>query len=79
MTGETTPYTFDRVVRMMLSAAALFAVFLLLRYLSDVLLPFAAAVVLAYLLNPLVTLFEQKTRRRGVAVGVTLFGLAALG
>lgn len=79
MAGETTPYTFDRVVRMVLSAAALVAVFLLLRYLSDVLLPFAVAVVLAYLLNPLVALFERRTRRRGVAVGVTLFGLAALG
>jgi len=79
MTDPTTPYTFDRVVRMVLSAAALVALFFLLRYLSDVLLPFAAAVVLAYLLNPLVTLFERKTRRRSLAVAVTLFGLGVLG
>lgn len=65
-------YTFDRVVRMVLSGAALVAVFLLLRYLSDVLIPFAIAVVLAYLLNPLVTIFEQRTGRRwlGVVVGM---------
>jgi predicted PurR-regulated permease PerM len=79
MADRTTPYTLDRVVRMVLSAAVLVAVFFLLRYLSDVLLPFAAAVVLAYLLNPLVTLFERRTQRRGVAVAVTLFGLAAMG
>lgn len=79
MAGETTPYTFDRVVRMVLSAAALVAVFLLLRYISDVLLPFAVAVVLAYLLNPLVALFERKTRRRGLAVAITLFGLVIFG
>lgn len=73
------PYTFDRVVRLVISAALLVAVFALLRYLSDVLLPFAAAVVLAYLLNPLVTLFEQKTHRRGFAVALTLGGLAIVG
>lgn len=72
-------YSFDRVVRMVLSAVTLVAVFLLLRYLSDVLLPFAAAVVLAYLLNPLVTVFERKTKRRGLAVGLTIGGLLIVG
>ena len=78
MSQEPSPYTFDRVVRMVLSAVALAALFLLLRYLSDVLVPFAAAVVLAYLLNPVVTLFEQRMRR-GLAVAVTLLGLGVLG
>lgn len=75
MAIQPAPYTFDRVVRMVLSAAALIGIFLLLRYLSDVLIPFAIAVVLAYLINPLVNLFQRLTRRRGVAVGLTLFGL----
>ena len=75
MAGQPAPYTFDRVVRMVLSAAVLIGVFLLVRYLSDVLIPFAIAVVLAYLINPLVNLFQRLTRRRGVAVGLTLFGL----
>lgn len=72
-------YTFDRVVRMVLGTAGFVAVLMLLRYLSDVLLPFAAAVVLAYLLNPLVTLFEAKTRRRWLAVGMTISGLGIIG
>ncbi len=79
MSPEQSRYTFDRVIRMILSAAALVTVLLLLRFLSDVLLPFAAAVVLAYLLNPIVTSIEQRTGRRGLAVGLTLGGVGALG
>lgn len=79
MTTQDRPYTFDRVVRLVLSAAGVIGTILLLRYLSDVLIPFAAAVVLAYLLNPLVTLFERKTGRRGLAVALTLSGMGILG
>jgi len=76
-------YTFDRVVRLLLSTIGIVAFVLLLRYLSDVLIPFAAAVVLAYLINPLVNLFERKIGRRGPALALTLtsltiFGLAVL-
>ncbi len=70
------PYTFDQVIRFVLSAAVAVAVFALLRHLSDVLLPFVAAVIIAYLLNPLVNVFEEKTHRRGLAVAITLGGLA---
>ncbi len=79
MANGETRYTFDRVARMAISAATVVAVLALLRYLSDVLLPFAAAVVLAYLLNPLVTVLEQKTRRRGLAVAMTIGGLGIVG
>lgn len=72
-------YTFDRVVRLTLSAAVLVGVFLLAQFLSDVLIPFAAAVVLAYLLNPLVTWLERKTKRRGLAVAGTLLLLGVVG
>lgn len=65
-------YTFDRVVRLTLSVAALAGIFFLAKYLSDVLIPFAAAVVLAYLLNPLVCWLEKRTKRRGLAVAATL-------
>lgn len=81
MSSEPQPrYTFDRVVRMVLSGAVLIAAFLLVRYLSDVLIPFAIAVVLAYLMNPLVTLFEQRTGRRwlGVVVGMGTLIVALL-
>lgn len=79
MTTNDTRYTFDRVVRMVLGAVGFTIVLLLLRYLSDVLLPFAAAVILAYLLNPLVTVFERKTKRRGLAVAITLVVLGTVG
>jgi len=82
MTGpseQSRPYTFDRVVRLVLAAVTLIALFALLRYLSDVLLPFAAAVVLAYLLNPIVTALERRTNRRGLAVALTLSGLGIVG
>lgn len=72
MIGSAKPYTFDRVVRMVLSAIAAVALFSLIRYLSDVLLPFAAAVVLAYFLNPLVNVFEERLKRRWAAVAFTL-------
>lgn len=79
MTTNEPGYTFDRVVRMVLGAAGIVIVLLLLRYLSDVLLPFAAAVILAYLLNPLVTALERKTKRRGLAVAITLGGFGVVG
>lgn len=79
MTNNEPRYTFDSVVRMVLTTVSLVAFFMLLRYLSDVLLPFVAAVVLAYLLNPLVTQFEMRTKRRSVAVGLTLGGFGILG
>ncbi len=79
MPNNDPPYTFDRVVRMVLTTGAVVGLFLLLRYLSDVLVPFAAAVVLAYLLNPIVRRIEQRTKRRGVAVAATLGSLAILG
>ena len=79
MSASENQYTFDRVVRMALTAGVAVAVFALIRHLSDVLIPFAAAVVLAYLINPLVGVFERRTKRRGPAVALTLSGLAIAG
>lgn len=79
MTENPPKYTFDRVVRLTISVAVLIVVLLLLRFLSDVLIPFAAAVVLAYLINPMVTLLEHKIHRRGWAVALTLVGLGIVG
>ena len=64
---------------MLLTAAGAAAFFFLIRYLSDVLIPFAAAAVLAYFLNPLVTAFERKIKSRAAAVAVTLVGIALVG
>ena len=80
MPEETPRYDFDRVFRLLLTVGTLIATVWLLSYLSDVLVPFAVAVLLAYLLNPIVNAFEHKTGRRGVAVGLTLaiFAIAFL-
>ncbi|MHC5109182.1 MAG: AI-2E family transporter [Planctomycetota bacterium] len=79
MTEPDNRYTFDRVVRMVLSALVLIGVFLLIRFLADVLIPFAIAIVLAYMINPLVNAFERKLKRRGLAVAISLSLLAVLG
>jgi len=72
------PYTLDRLARMALGAGALWAGVKLLAYLSDALLPFAAALLLAYLINPLATAVHRKIKNRGAAVALTLVGLLAL-
>lgn len=76
MFGDSKPYTFDRVVRGLLTALALVVLVWVLRYLSDVLIPFAVALLLAYLLNPIVTRLEARLKSRALAVGITLVGVA---
>ncbi len=76
-TSEEAPrkYDFDRVVRLLISAGAVVALVLLLRFLADVLLPFAAAVLLAYLLNPMVERLDRRIKRRAVSVLLTVVGV----
>jgi len=75
-------YDFDRVVRIVAAAGALIGGYLLLAYLSDILIPFGVAFVLAYLLNPIATFFQKKTGNRVLAVALTfvvfLGGVAAV-
>ena len=60
---ETTrPYTFDRVVRILIGSAVLIILFLLLKRLSSVLLPFFIAWLMAYLLHPFVRFFQYKLK-----------------
>ncbi|UCG15883.1 MAG: AI-2E family transporter [Phycisphaerales bacterium] len=80
--GSSQPYTFDRIVRIGLGVAAAVVVVWLLRFLSDVLIPFAVAVLLAYLINPIVNAVESRLKNRVAATLITVFGcltvLAAL-
>jgi predicted PurR-regulated permease PerM len=71
------PYDFDRVVRALIAAGVIVAIVWLLRFLSDVLLPFAVAVLLAYLINPIVCFLERKLHSRTAATLVTVFGCLA--
>ena len=66
------PYSFDRVVRMALAAGLLWAVVTTLGYLSDVLVPFAVALLLAYIINPVVHWVQGYVKSRGLAIGLTL-------
>ena len=81
MVNDKRPYTLDRVVRIGIAAGLLWGLVWLLGYLSDVLIPFAVALLLAYLINPLVILIQKRIRRRVPAVFISLlivFTVAAL-
>lgn len=75
MLSNDKPYTLDSVIRMILGAGFVAALIWLLGYLSGALIPFVAALLLAYLLNPVTSLMEKGVKSRGVAVGLTLVGL----
>lgn len=72
------PYTFDRVFRLAISAGILYGLIRLMAHLSDVLIPFTVAFLLAYLLNPLVCWVQRKITNRLAAVAVTLTGVALI-
>ena len=73
---DSKPYTFDRIVRIIITAGFLFGVIWLLGYLSDVLIPFAVAFLLAYLMNPLVQLVQKKIPNRAAAVFISLLAVS---
>ena len=74
MNSNRRPYTFDRVVRILFSVCGLVAVLFLLDVLSDVLLPFFVACLIAYVLEPSVTLNKRilGCKRRFFPVVMTL-------
>lgn len=69
-----TPYTFDRVVRILIGIAVLTLLFLLIRRLGGVLTPFFVGWLLAYLLHPIVSFFQYtlKLKSRVLSIVVTL-------
>lgn len=70
-----TPYTLDRVVRLLINLALFIAVIWLIKTLKTVLLPFLVACLIAYILEPMVLSNKKllKLKRRGGAVFITLF------
>src|ERR1035437_1335379 len=62
MKRSSKPFTFDRVVRLVIGLAVVILLFLLIDRLSSVLLPFLVAWLLAYLLQPMVLFFQHKLR-----------------
>jgi len=74
------PFTFDRVVRLLIGLTVITLVFLLLKRLSNVLLPFLIAWLIAYLLHPVVNFFQYrlKFKSRILSVVTTLILVTAV-
>ena len=62
------PYTFDRVVRMVLSVIVIVGIIWLIDTLEYVLLPFCLACLIAYLLDPLVEFNRHINHLKGRAL-----------
>lgn len=73
------PFTFDRVIRLLISAVAIGIGLYLLYLLKNILLPFFIAWLFAYMLNPIVRFFKKRLRlANSLAVVLTLFSLAGV-
>jgi len=77
------PFTFDRVIRIGITVAIIWVIIWLLGILSDVLIPFAIAAILAYLIHPLVDFIRYKLRVKNNSLSVIVslflvFGILAL-
>jgi predicted PurR-regulated permease PerM len=70
MGANVRPYTFDRVVRMIIGLAVLLFIFFLINKLSGALLPFLIAWLLAYLLQPIVKFFQLKLRFKSLILSI---------
>ena len=78
--SSSTYWNIDRIMRLIIGLGIAAAIIWLIRYLSDVLLPFVVAAFVAYLLQPVVE-FNRRwlhTRGRTIASIVTLLDLALL-
>ena len=75
---DSRPYDLDRVFRLLITAVTLVGLFLLVRYLAEVLIPFAVALLIAYLLNPVVAVVQRRVKNRTTAVLITVFGSSLL-
>jgi len=74
------PFTFDRTIRLGITILIVYFLVRFIGYISDVLIPFAVAIIFAYLLNPITNWFHKKIKVRVLAVLITLiivFGVIA--
>lgn len=74
----SSPWTLDRIFRFFLLLLLVGGLFVLLRHLSDVLVPFGVAFLLAYTLNPLVSRLQKRIPNRSVSVFLVLMTSAVL-
>ncbi|MFO7818346.1 MAG: AI-2E family transporter [Desulfovibrionales bacterium] len=67
----------NTIARWLFGAMLIWAGVQILGYLSDVLIPFVIAFLLAYLINPIVSIVQKKIKNRTIAVLATLSVLGA--
>lgn len=65
MSSPSIYWNADRIMKLIITLSLTIAVVLLINYLSDVLLPFFAACLIAYMLQPLVELNRRWTHEKG--------------
>lgn len=77
--SQRTPYTFDKVVRILATLIVVAVIVWLINYLRNVLLPFCVACLIAYILEPLVEFQLEKfhLKYRAIAVLLTLLEVGA--
>lgn len=73
------PYTFDRVIRLLIGLTVLVILYLLIRRLSPVLTPFFVGWLIAYLLHPLVSFFQYKLKLRSRILSIILTLISVFG
>ena len=72
-------YTFDRVVRILISIIILTAAYFLILRLSNVLVPFLVAWLIAYLLYPIVTFIQYKCHVKSRVLSIIITVLLIVG
>ena len=80
MTSKPTYWNIDRIMKLIIGLLIAAALVWLVRYLSDVLLPFFVACFVAYLLQPVVVFNQRFTRTKGrvIAAVLTVIEVSAL-
>ena len=76
---KTKTFTFDRVVRILISIVILVAAYFLIQRLSSVLIPFLVAWLIAYLLYPIVSFIQYKCRVRSRVLSIIITVLLIVG
>ncbi len=75
----TKKFTFDRVVRILISIIVLVAAYYLIKRLSNVLIPFLVAWLIAYLLYPIVTFIQYRCRIKSRVLSILITLLLIVG
>ena len=76
---KTKTFTFDRVVRILISIVIMIGAYLLIQRLSGVLIPFLVAWLIAYLLYPLVTFIQYKCHVKSRVLSIIITVLLIVG